>query len=357
MEVSMRYGRGCRNIQKKSAQTVKMGTRDQRIPTLDLFSGIGGFSLGLRSACRTVAYCEKDERCRSVLEARMRDGSLDRAIIHPDILSLQPSSIYEKPVMVTAGFPCQDIAVTNYLGKGLSGHRSGLVWKAIDLIACLKSVKYVLFENSPNIVNHGVERLLNKLRDVNFTTIRTKVFTAKEVGAPHLRKRWFCWASKGGPMSLKRGLPVPNRWGEKRTPEQLLGCSDLESCRDLRHRASMLGNAVVPQTVLLAFESLSRDIRSLEKMPRRVDLTISDGKQTYYRQSWNTPCGSYRLWFPVRLSERTSRVMIVQLVYDLNNQRLLKEILSKSKGEVSIVANPEFIEWLCGYPLGWTENQ
>lgn len=354
----MRYVQGCRDIQKKSAHLLKMGKRDRRIPTLDLFSGIGGFSLGLRSACRTVAYCEKDERCRIVLEARMRDGDLDKAMIHPDIVSLQPSDVDEKPVMVTAGFPCQDIAVTNYLGKGLSGHRSGLVWRAIDLIAGLKSVRHVLFENSPNIVNHGVESLLSKLREIGFTTIRADVFTAKEVGAPHLRKRWFCWASKGDLLTMSRTIPVPNRWADKRTPDQLLGCTDLQWCRDLRYRTAMLGNAVVPQTVLLAFESLSRDIRTLEKTPRRVDLTISDGTMTFHRQSWNTPCGSYRLWFPVRLSERTSRVMIVQLVYDLNNQGLLKRILSKSKGEeVSIVANPEFIEWLCGYPLGWTQNQ
>lgn len=35
---------------------------------LDLFSGIGGFSLGLeRAGMRTVAFCERDEFCQSVL--------------------------------------------------------------------------------------------------------------------------------------------------------------------------------------------------------------------------------------------------------------------------------------------------
>jgi DNA (cytosine-5)-methyltransferase 1 len=38
---------------------------------LDLFSGIGGFSLGLqRAGMQTVAFCEIDPFCRRVLEKR-----------------------------------------------------------------------------------------------------------------------------------------------------------------------------------------------------------------------------------------------------------------------------------------------
>lgn len=51
------------------------------IPTLDLFSGIGGFSLGLRSVCRTIAYCEQDTTCQQILTKNIAKGLLHRAPI------------------------------------------------------------------------------------------------------------------------------------------------------------------------------------------------------------------------------------------------------------------------------------
>ncbi len=41
---------------------------------LDLFSGIGGFSLGLeRAGMKTIAFCETDEFCKQVLKERFQD--------------------------------------------------------------------------------------------------------------------------------------------------------------------------------------------------------------------------------------------------------------------------------------------
>jgi hypothetical protein len=43
-------------------------------PAADLFSGIGGFSLGLeRAGMRTVAFCEIDPYCRAVLRKHWPD--------------------------------------------------------------------------------------------------------------------------------------------------------------------------------------------------------------------------------------------------------------------------------------------
>ena len=60
----------------------------KRIPTLDLFSGIGGFAYGLHSICSTIAYCEKDKCCQEVLRQRMSDGIIDVAPIFDDICTL-----------------------------------------------------------------------------------------------------------------------------------------------------------------------------------------------------------------------------------------------------------------------------
>jgi DNA (cytosine-5)-methyltransferase 1 len=57
------------------SQTVVTGNRQRRramneIKVLDLFSGIGGFSLGLERAgpFRTIAFCEREPFCQAVLK-------------------------------------------------------------------------------------------------------------------------------------------------------------------------------------------------------------------------------------------------------------------------------------------------
>ncbi len=142
--------------------------------------------------------------------------------------------------------------------------------------------------------------MLASLKGIGFTVVRTGVFSARDVGAPHPRKRWYCFACKMVPKIHDVESP-PDVWSSN-SPVQLLGCSSMESCRELRHRAAQLGNAVIPQTVLLAFLSLSQDIRYAAIQPKALELTITDGRTTYHRQNWNSPSGTYRLWFPVRLS-------------------------------------------------------
>ena len=59
---------------------------------LDLFSGIGGISLGLRDYVRPIAYCEIDRYCRGVLLSRMVSGLLPEAPIWDDIKNLRIQS-------------------------------------------------------------------------------------------------------------------------------------------------------------------------------------------------------------------------------------------------------------------------
>jgi DNA (cytosine-5)-methyltransferase 1 len=70
---------------------------------LDLFSGIGGFSLGLeRAGMSTVAMCEKDPYCRKILAKHWPDLK-----IHEDIRNLDGKRYAESIDLVCGGFPCQ----------------------------------------------------------------------------------------------------------------------------------------------------------------------------------------------------------------------------------------------------------
>ena len=77
---------------------------------LSLFSGYGGFSLGLRLAgipARTVCYVEWDRYCQRVLQARIADGHLDDAPIWDDIKSFDGRPWCGAVDILSAGFPCQ----------------------------------------------------------------------------------------------------------------------------------------------------------------------------------------------------------------------------------------------------------
>ncbi|MGI4795507.1 MAG: DNA cytosine methyltransferase [Janthinobacterium lividum] len=92
---------------------------------LDLFSGIGGFSLGLHwVGFRTIGFCESDQFCQRLL-ARHWPG----VPIYPDIRTLDAARIRSDgiaPFLVCGGFPCQDVSLGGP-GTGLDGARSGLV--------------------------------------------------------------------------------------------------------------------------------------------------------------------------------------------------------------------------------------
>ena len=95
-----------------------------KLKVLDLFSGIGGFSLGLErtGGFETVAFCEIDSFCRQVL-AKHWPG----VPIHDDIQVLSADWLAETgawPDVICGGFPCQDISVAGK-GAGLGGERCG----------------------------------------------------------------------------------------------------------------------------------------------------------------------------------------------------------------------------------------
>ena len=87
----------------------------QRLRVADLFSGIGGFSLGLErtGGFETTFFCEQDKFCRKVL-AKHWPG----VPIYEDVRELTSERLRADGItvdVITAGFPCQDISVA---GKG-----------------------------------------------------------------------------------------------------------------------------------------------------------------------------------------------------------------------------------------------
>jgi DNA (cytosine-5)-methyltransferase 1 len=170
---------------------------------LDLFSGIGGIALALREWVEPVAYCEYDRYAQAVLLSRMQTGDLVDAPIWDDVRTLQGEH-FDIPIdIVYGGFPCQDLSAAGS-GAGLAGERSGLYFELERIVRETKPT-FVFLENVPAIRTRGLGRVVWGLSELGYD-LRWTVVSAQEVGAPHLRKRWFLLAhANGAELRIKSG--------------------------------------------------------------------------------------------------------------------------------------------------------
>lgn len=227
---------------------------------LDLFSGIGGISLALKPWVRTVAYCERDRYAQGVLLSRMRDGLLERAPIWDDVSTLR-AELFGVPIdVISGGFPCQDLSVAG-AGAGLEGSRSGLFFHIVRLARELRP-SFIFLENVPAIAVRGLDRVLLEFTALGYDC-RWTVVSAAEVGAPHLRERWWLLAHASG-ARLERLEQHENPWAPLRLSSRLvfpeIRESDIAESRREGHglprpvgAVRCLGNSVVPQAAREAF--------------------------------------------------------------------------------------------------------
>ena len=149
---------------------------------LDLFSGIGGFSLGLeRAGFKTVAFCEVDKKCQAVLKKHWPDVPM-----FDDVSNLKGKDIEEKIDVICGGFPCQDISLAGK-GAGLAGKRSGL-WSEFHRLIEEIRPKYAIIENVSALRSLGLDQVLRALSEIGYDA-EWHCITAASVGAPHRRDR------------------------------------------------------------------------------------------------------------------------------------------------------------------------
>jgi DNA (cytosine-5)-methyltransferase 1 len=149
---------------------------------LDLFSGIGGFSLGLErtGGFQTVAFCDSDKKTHLVLKKHWPNVP-----IFDDVSTLKGKDLGTVEI-ITGGFPCQDLSVAGK-GAGLAGARSGLWWQFHRLIEETQP-KYVIAENVAVLRSRGLDQVLRSLHQIGYDA-EWHCIPASAVGAPHQRDR------------------------------------------------------------------------------------------------------------------------------------------------------------------------
>lgn len=177
---------------------------------LDLFSGIGGFSLGLErsGAFRTVAFCEIEPFCRRVLKKHWPEVPC-----YDDIRHLTAERLASDGITVDAicgGFPCQDISVAGR-GAGLAGERSGLWREYARLIGELRP-QYVIVENVAALLGRGLGDVLGDLAALGYDA-EWHCIPAFYVGAAHRRDRLWIVAYANGERELQSQGVERDEWG------------------------------------------------------------------------------------------------------------------------------------------------
>ena len=174
----------------------------QKLKILDLFSGLGGFSLGLERTGRykTVAFCEIDKYCTLLLQKHWKGIKVYNDVKKITKEGFEADGI-ESPDIITGGFPCQPFSVAGKQ-KGTSDDRH--LWPEMFRIIKAFKPRFVIGENVPGIVNiqDGVvfETVCTDLESQGYE-VQPFNIPAAAVGAPHQRKRIWIIATLADSVS------------------------------------------------------------------------------------------------------------------------------------------------------------
>ncbi len=178
---------------------------------LDLFSGIGGFALGLSWAggFETVAFCDNEPFAQEILKKRWPNVP-----IYEDVRTINEKEL-GKIDIITGGFPCQPWSLAGSR-KGADDDRD--LWP--EMVAIIENLqpKWVIGENVRGFVNEplGLQRTLSDLESIGYQAI-PHIIPAAGVGALHRRERVWIIANPRGD-----GKPIVRKESkELKQPEQI----------------------------------------------------------------------------------------------------------------------------------------
>ena len=224
---------------------------------LDLFSGIGGFSIGLEKAgFETVAFCEIEDYPRAVLKRHWPDVPIYRDVKQLTGEQLRADGII--PDVIVGGYPCQPFSLAG-VRRGEKDDRH--LWPEVRRLVNEIRPTWCIFENVAGHITMGLDEVLSDLEAEDYAT-RPFVIPACGVDAPHKRDRVFIVAYSDstyierGRLSSRvykehevingRSYNIRGQAPQFWKPEPNVG-RVVNGLPNRSHRIKALGNAVVPQ--------------------------------------------------------------------------------------------------------------
>ena len=209
---------------------------------LDLFSGIGGFSLGLESAglVETVAFCDFDKYCQKVLKKNFPGVPIYGDVKELNYDKLKADGIDQIDI-ITGGYPCQPFSVAGRK-KGEDDPRH--VWP--EMFRLIKELRptWVIGENVGGHIKLGLDTVLENLESEGYSA-RTFSISATSIGANHKRERVWIIANladterlgrtegteKSEELEREEPSDKPNHCGQ--------GCTKCKSCQTVANSDEM----------------------------------------------------------------------------------------------------------------------
>jgi DNA (cytosine-5)-methyltransferase 1 len=189
-----------------------------KLKLLDLFSGLGGFSLGLeRTGCfKTVAFCEIDKYCTLILNKHWKGIK-----VYDDVRKITKEQFdadgIEYPDILSGGFPCQPFSVAGKQ-KGTGDDRH--LWPEMFRIIKAFRPRIVIGENVKGIINiqDGLvfETVCTDLENEGYE-VQAFNIPAAGVQAPHRRERiWIIATNVANPISDDERREITRSYEEAR---------------------------------------------------------------------------------------------------------------------------------------------
>lgn len=324
---------------------------------LDIFSGIGGFSIGLEKAgMKTVAFCDNEPFCRKVLSHHWHDVP-----VFEDVHELGAEALSKHNIthidLIAGGFPCQDISCA---GKqiGIEGKRSGL-WKEFARLINELRPKYALIENVANLRARGLVTVLQDLWQIGYDA-EWHCIPASAIGAPHRRDR--IWIVAYPNCKSKHGLPI-------RTQKKISNIGD-------RHQDSLISNTDSSRCIGdKSKKARTNDTQGRQKCPKNAitsrDVNAAEGLSLYEGRPGKTEnktaipektaiiANAYRAGLQGHgKAESVSQICTQEQVSLFRSTRgaeqwAVEPNIARLKDER---LNPDWVEWLMGFPIQWTQG-
>lgn len=161
----------------------------KQLTFFDIFSGIGGFKLGLeRAGFKSIGFCENNKYAVQLYNAYF---DTEKELYFNDVTTIDTNDLPDFDILC-AGFPCQPFSISGKR-RGFEDAR-GTMFFEIARILKDKKPKYFILENVRGLLNHEggrtFEYIINTLNDLGYS-VQWQLFNSKFFGVPQNRERVY----------------------------------------------------------------------------------------------------------------------------------------------------------------------
>ena len=365
--------------------------KSSKLRTISLFSGIGGFELGLAPWVNVCLLAEKDPYCRQILEKKFPKIPIINDVRH----EIPEKVLQGGPIeCILAGFPCQDISQAGK-GVGLTGKRSGLISEVFRLTRQLQP-NCVFLENVQLLRKRGLNKVVSTFSVAGYDT-RWVTLSVIDVGGLHRRNRIFILAWKRGkfPVFSDINQKLYVDWSSEPSISRVL---DHPATKLEKQTIRSLGNSIVPAQAHEAFLRLTSNnfltgcVVYNDEMPQNGEYLVSKGKvfgrkTNHIRLPQHWPITMQRFKTTHSLPTPTASDAIIRKPTNTQKSRAFRPGVNKSVSlnrwvcmfptRETIIPpidqegyliendtfsggrcpNPKWVTWVMGYPEGWLRSE